>query len=238
MLEKIKEKLNLKKVLEKFPITIIVVWIMTLLLTIFMDELSDLQEIMLCASFFAISTFFIETITDHKSPKRIIGYVISLVFSIIMTFLIKEINEKTTFGLILAKFSICYFIALPILTMYYNYKKSEVTFEKYVTDVFINIIKSSVIYGILAIGILLIGLVFIYLILDGEGYELLLRLEILLFGAYYIPKIIYSFADTKNEVRKICKNSYKICIRNISNNSICNNIFIYSKNYNIKRHSI
>jgi len=227
MLEKIKQKLDFKNVLTKFPITIIIVWIMTFLLTIFIDELSVLDEMLLCAVFFAISTFFVETITNYKSPKRIIGYVISLVFSILMTYLIVEYSESTTFGLILQRFSICFFITLPILTMYYNYKKSEVSFEKYVTNVFINIIKSAVIYGILAIGILLIGLVFIFLILDGEGGELLARLEILLFGAYYIPKIIYSFADTKSEVRKICKNSYKICVRNISNNSICNNIFIY-----------
>ena len=44
MLEKIKQKLDLKNVLEKFPITIIVIWIMTLLLTIFIEELSDLES--------------------------------------------------------------------------------------------------------------------------------------------------------------------------------------------------
>lgn len=238
MLEKIKQKLDLKNVLEKFPITIIVIWIITLLLTIFIEELSDLEEILLCASYFAIATFFIETVTNYEFPKRIIGYVSSLAFSILMTFLVFEHTEITALQTFLGKFTICYFIALPVLTMYYNYKKSEVTFEKYVTDVFINIIKSAVIYGILAIGILMIGAVFIYLILDGEGWELLLRLEILLFGAYYVPKIIYSFADTKNEIRKICKNSYKIYFRDFGNSSICNNIFIHCKNNNFKRYSI
>jgi len=123
MLEKIKQKLDLKNVLEKFPITIIVIWIMTLLLTIFIEELSGLQEILLCASYFVIATFFIETIIKHESSKRIIGYVGFLIFSIIMTFLIFEFDERTTLGLFLTKFSICYFIALPLLTMYYNYKK-------------------------------------------------------------------------------------------------------------------
>ena len=238
MLEKIKEKLDLKNVLKKFPLTLIIIWILTLLITIFIEELSNLQEILLCASFFAIATFFIETITKYDSPKRIIGYISSLIFSILMTFLVTEYSETTTLGFFLARFSVSYFIMLPLLTMYYNYKKSEISFEKYVTNVFISIIKSAVIYGILAIGFLLIGLVFIYLILDGEGGELLARLELLLFGAYYIPKIIYSFADTKNEVRKIRQSSYKICIRNTSNNSICNNLFIYCKNNNIKRYPI
>ena len=43
MLEKIKQKLDLKNVLTKFPITLIVIWIMTLLIAIFMEDLSDLE---------------------------------------------------------------------------------------------------------------------------------------------------------------------------------------------------
>ena len=99
----------------------------------------------------------------------------------------------------------CYLITSVILSIHFNYKKSNKTFGEYARSIFINVSKSSLIYGILAIGIAIITAVFIYLILDGGDYTLVARMEILLLGIYYIPTVIYSFYNIEEEVAKFAR---------------------------------
>lgn len=105
----------------------------------------------------------------------------------------------------LARFTVCYLITSVILSIHFNYKKSNKTFGEYARSIFINVSKSSLIYGILAIGIAIITAVFIYLILDGGDYTLVARMEILLLGIYYIPTVIYSFYNIEEEVAKFAR---------------------------------
>ena len=113
--------------------------------------------------------------------------------------------SNTIFLFKIERFIICYLIATIVLAIYYNYKSLNKTFEQYVTSTFVTIFKTSLIYGILAIGIAMITAVFVYLILDGESYILVARMEILLFGVYYIPTVLYSFYDQEEEIGKFAK---------------------------------
>ena len=215
---KIKEKtLNafkiLKKSVEKFPLTIGTILILTLIFTINFDndflKAKVMGNIFLFAVLFASGSFLIETLLENKN-KKIYLYILSAILSGILTYAINIEQDvlwmtNNIFLFRIVRVIVCYVLTVGILGIYYNYKKSGKSFEEYLTKVFVNIFKTSIIYGILAIGLALVSAVFVYLILGGKGYTLILRIEILLLGIYYGPMLIYSFSDTSEEVGKFAK---------------------------------
>ena len=216
---KLKEKIvgvlqTFKKSIGKFPLTIIPAIVLTVIYTICLDnysiETTTLTNISLFIVIFASSTFLIETVLENKIKKKIIYYIIAAIWATVLTYAV-NIEEgllgmsNTIFLFKIERFIICYLIATIVLAIYYNYKSLNKTFEQYVTSTFVTIFKTSLIYGILAIGIAMITAVFVYLILDGESYILVARMEILLFGVYYIPTVLYSFYDQEEEIGKFAK---------------------------------
>ena len=216
---KLKEKIvgvlqTFKKSIGKFPLTIISAIVLTVIYTICLDnysiETTTLTNISLFIVIFASSTFLIETVLENKIKKKIIYYIIAAIWATVLTYAV-NIEEgllgmsNTIFLFKIERFIICYLIATIVLAIYYNYKSLNKTFEQYVTSTFVTIFKTSLIYGILAIGIAMITAVFVYLILDGESYILVARIEILLFGVYYIPTVLYSFYDQEEEIGKFAK---------------------------------
>lgn len=216
---KLKEKIvgvlqTFKKSIGKFPLTIISAIVLTVIYTICLDnysiETTTLTNISLFIVIFASSTFLIETVLETKIKKKIIYYIIAAIWATVLTYAV-NIEEgllgmsNTIFLFKIERFIICYLIATIVLAIYYNYKNLNKTFEQYVTSTFVTIFKTSLIYGILAIGIAMITAVFVYLILDGESYILVARMEILLFGVYYIPTVLYSFYDQEEEIGKFAK---------------------------------
>ncbi len=216
---KLKEKIlgvlqTFKKSIGKFPLTIISAIVLTVIYTICLDnysiETTTLTNISLFIVIFASSTFLIETVLETKIKKKVIYYIIAAIWATVLTYAV-NIEEgllgmsNTIFLFKIERFIICYLIATIVLAIYYNYKNLNKTFEQYVTSTFVTIFKTSLIYGILAIGIAMITAVFVYLILDGESYILVARMEILLFGVYYIPTVLYSFYDQEEEIGKFAK---------------------------------
>lgn len=204
----------LKKSIEKFPLTIIGIFILTVISAINLDNdfisITVFENILVFITIFASTTFLIETLLENKIKSRILYYVISAFWAGILTFpmnikqgFLGMSNEVFLFRM--GRFIICYLIAIIALSIYYNYKRSNKKFEEYLTSTFVNIFKTSLIYAILAIGIAIITLIFIYLILDGEDYDLVARVEILLLGIYYAPTVLYSFCDKKEEIGKFSK---------------------------------
>lgn len=213
-MNKLKEKMNslyliLKKSMEQFPLTMITIIILTLIYVIDLDGNviggTTLRNIMLFGVTFANGAFLTETLTSEKK-KKIIGYVISAVLALAFTYIIAEPNilSKSIMNWIEKLFT-CSMISTFALSIYFNYKKSEKTFEKYLTSVFVNILKASIIYGILALGSIIVTAVFIFLILDGKDYTLLARIEILIFGIYYVPALLYSLCNIEEKVSKFSK---------------------------------
>lgn len=217
-MEKLKEKIYnlgnvLKNSIEKFPITIIGILVLTFLYTIALDNdlinSTVVSNISLFIIIFTSGTFLIETLLENKVKSKIVCYANLAILATIFTFainikdgLLGMSNEVFIFRI--ERIILCYLITVIFLAIYYNYKKSNKTLEKYLTSTFVNIFKTSLIYGILAIGIAIVTAIFIYLILDGKGYILILRMEILLFGIYYLPTILYSFYQ-QEEIGKFAK---------------------------------
>lgn len=217
---KIKEKLKSifqisKKSFEKFPVTIITILLFSAFSAIVIDtELIKeevWQNIMFFVLYFASGTLFIESLFHEKDKKKIVLYAISAVISIVLV----TMQNNEFINNVLWKISICYVLTLWILSVYFLFRKSNRAFKEYILKVFVNIIKTSIIYGILSIGIAIVSSIFVYLIWEKLGYTLVLRLEIILLGFYYIPKLIYCLVDVKEEVDALFKGLIKYVLTSL-----------------------
>lgn len=103
------------------------------------------------------------------------------------------------------RISIVYMSFVGILGVYKNFKKAEKNFEEYSIQVVVSMFKTSIIYGLLAIGLLLISLAFIVLLLPKKDYDLIFRIEMLLYGMFYVPRLLYAFCDNEIEIGKFSK---------------------------------
>ncbi len=213
-MNKLKEKVSnlyeiLKKSIKKFPLTIITIIILTLICTIDVERniLNTIifNNIIIFGVIFANGTFLTETISEEKK-KKTVGYIISASIALIFTCI--SVWDKAMPKSImnwLQNLLNCGMISVFSLSIYFNYKKSEKTFEQYVTSVFVNVLKTSIIYGILAVGSAIVTTVFIYLILNGTKYTLLAQIEILILGIYYIPTLLYSLYNIEEKISKFSK---------------------------------
>lgn len=217
---KIKEKLKSifqisKKSFEKFPVTIITILLFSAFSAIVIDtELIKeevWQNIMFFVLYFASGTLFIESLFHEKNKKKIVLYTISAVISIVLV----TMQNNEFINNVLWKISICYVLTLWILSVYFLFRKSNRAFKEYILKVFVNIIKTSIIYGILSIGIAIVSSIFVYLIWEKLGYTLVLRLEIILLGFYYIPKLIYCLVDVKEEVNALFEGLIKYVLTSL-----------------------
>lgn len=220
---KIKEKFksiiqSVKNAVERFPITIIVIFLYMLFLAIIIDVdwIADevLEYVSYFTLYFSVGTFFTESIFKDKEKTNIFLYI---VFSLVaITFIvIQEMSWEVQFLDYWWKFIVCYISTLVIVGIYFLAKKSSKDFPEYMLKLVINWIKTSVVYWILAIGIAIISSIFIYLILDGDDYSLILRLELILVGIYYFPKMLYSFVDMENEVNNFFKGLIKYVLNSL-----------------------
>ncbi len=204
---------TLKKSIEKFPLTIITILIITLIYVIDLEQniISEFafNHILLFGLIFANGTFLTETISKEKN-KKTAGYIISAVVALVFTCIsvwtnvIEKMLSRSIIDWI-EKLLVCGMVSVFSLSVYFNYKKSGKTFEQYVTSVFVNVLKTSIIYGILALGSAIVTAVFIYLILNGSRYTLLARIEILILGLYYIPTLLYSLYNIEEKNSKFSK---------------------------------
>lgn len=212
---KIKEKLKstfqiIKKVFEKNPVTIISILLFSAFTAIAMDTelITDewWQNIILFTLYFVSGTFLVEAFFDKNNSKKVISCVISAVIAIVFVVLHNHAIEMET---ILWKIEVCYVVTLWILSIYFRFKKTKKDFTEYFLKVSVNILKTSIIYGVLATGITIVSSIFVYLIWEEIGYTLIARLQIILVGFYYIPKLIYCLTDVEGEVNVFFKGLIK-----------------------------
>lgn len=214
----IKEKFKtipqlVKKIFEKFPITMIAILLSTTFSAITLDtsflEPKTIENIMSFVLYFASGSFLAEALFEKDNTKRNLSYIASAIISVILV-IIHNIKFSTqSIENLVWKISFCYVLTLGILSIYTIFKKTKKDFKEYLLKVFINMTKTSVIYIILSIGISIVSAIFVYLIWEKIGYTLVLRLEIFLLGFYYIPKLIYSLVDVDGEVNGFFKGLIK-----------------------------
>lgn len=208
-MNKIKDKIQ--SIFGHFPLTLIIVFFLTIFLSITTIEsnvsTAIVENTALFCIVFAISTFTTEAIMKKGMSKRkILMYILSLGISSLLTYLVNMENDMIV--TYVSRIIITYFTCLLLFAIFALYKLSGQKFNEYLTRVATNIFKSGIIFVILAFGIAMVISVFCLLILKGK-YMLILRAEILVFGLYFIPKLMYAFVDIDGEINKFFEAIFK-----------------------------
>ena len=213
--EKIEKIFNkFKKLFETYPLTLFVIVITTVILAITVDtEILDsisLDNILLFSALFVCGNLFIETIFKKIDRKKIGLYILSAIFAIAITFSTNIENDvlgikNTVFIGYISRIIVCYLVSTVAITIYIHYKNSKLEFNEYILKAGINFFRTGLIYLLLVIGLAMITSVFVFLLLSGENYSLVYRVQILLIGFFLLPMSINSVYDLKNEIDKFEK---------------------------------
>lgn len=196
---------SLKETFKKFPITIVIVYLTTLVCAFGTEDFvetfwDDMWFYMMAV--WAIGTLFSEKFFKNNYV-RAVGEIIALIIAISFRWIIN--HEVYSNNIMLIKIYITYMIVIPLVTVYKILKDSEVSVKEYAIRVLGNIGKTSAIYILANLGILIVILVFVELILDGNDYEILPRTLILLLGGFYVPAMIDAITNVKTETGKFMK---------------------------------
>lgn len=218
MLKKLKNLYDTLKenVFFKYPVTICVIWIASLITAIAVDFPYDseyhefVQKLTAFFWIFAAGNLFVEELFERqKKIVRIIGFLVSAAISAFFI-LIASIELDYIFGIetediqtFVAKVLICYLSWIAMLCVFKMYKKSEVSFEKYCLSVFGSAMRTSIVYGIFALGIAIIILIFDILIFDTD--DIIIRIETFLTCGLYIPGMILAFSKVQEEIGKFLR---------------------------------
>lgn len=197
---------SIRETYKKFPMTIIVVYMLTLIYAFGSDDFLRTFDREYWYAVFIISgvgTLFVETMFTKKWFK-IIGGICSVAIALIFrNFMNMELSQSAQD--LLARILVTYLGILPLATLYKTIKDSKLEIKEFGLKVISNFGKCSTIYALSNIGVLIVILVFIELILDGNDYDILTKTLILLLGGYYVPSLINALTDMKQEPGKFIK---------------------------------
>ena len=202
---------NTKELLKQFPVTLIIIAITTIITAFFTDvswiRRSVVYEMIEFGVVLCFGTFVTEVCVKSRNRKillMILAAIISLGFVKVLNYSALEMTSSIlAMQEIMVRMLGLYIVFALAYSVYTLVKESGVNLEEYCAQVFSNVLVVSIIYAVLAIGVLIISVIFVALILDYE--EIIFELQILLFGGYYIPSLIYSFTN-KKEISKIARN--------------------------------
>ncbi len=191
---------SFKEITKTYPLSLIFVSVTTLFVAFLSGTDLISSDTFFRILFFlltqTVGTFFTESIFKEKKnliSSHILVTIISGVFTYLLwqdfRYLVMEQLTYIYFG---------YIFILAIIGVYKILLDSKLTFQEYLYRVGVNLFKSTLTYLIIAIGITLICAVFILLFFGGENYEIILRVNVLIFGFYYVIAILKSVSDVKS----------------------------------------
>ena len=191
---------NVKGMIKKFPVTLAGIVVSTILACICIEQTNLLQEaiwqILVFCIIATIGFLFTETYTKKLKWKILLLFVSAFISFIFTRLLFLRGDfwgiENELVKTITTRWFIGYFITMAISILYGLFKNTGKTLQEYMLKIFSKIFNVTIIYGVLNIGLTLISIIFIQLILDGKLYQILLHLQIILFGLFYIPALLYS----------------------------------------------
>lgn len=150
----------------------------------------------------AMQTIFFEEVFAAKKLVRFTGSGISALLAVLYVYILSS-DRDILFGVnmeileeITSRFLIVHGLILICFSIHHMYRRLEEDFEIYATKAFLELIKSTVIYGLFALGLAIIIWIFNELIFDTD--DLLEMVEIFLAGGIYVPMCLKSISG-KNE---------------------------------------
>lgn len=195
MISKIIDKI--KKFIKDYKITNIISVLLSIILAIIIDNGNDILEVILLFLItLGLCSFLIETVDKKKIPSYIVGSLLSIVLALFSH------NSFNTNNTLFMRISIFIWITLFLMAIYFNYKKINKSFSKYLLSIFQNSLMLGIVGNILVNGVIFILMMFTELIFQSSDI-LIIRTMIIFLGIYYGPSIIYSLSTYNEPVKAI-----------------------------------
>ncbi len=163
---------EVKELVKKFPVTmLIVVFITLLLVTVDMHVLGNMSHILdkiyVFSMIWTIGTIFTET-WFVKKTNRMISY--GLTAGISLVFVQMLTSSEITKGQeeLVSRFLAAYIMILICFSIYKSIKNAELKLEEYILQLFRDLFNMTTTYLILNIGVVMLTGIFVQLILDGK----------------------------------------------------------------------
>ena len=194
-------------VFKDYPVTMIAIMLAALVGAIMVswenrDTEIYLEKAIAFLLLTAMQTLAFEEICKEKKPVRLIGYVFSAILAFLYVYVLSN-SRETLLGMdadiIKSIFTRTLYVHGVIaigLAILHMFRRLEDNFEIYATKAFLELIKSTVVYGLFALGLALILWIFNELIFDTD--DLLEQVEIFLAGGIYVPMCLKAISG-KNE---------------------------------------
>lgn len=201
-------------VFRDYPVTMIAIMIAALIGSILVcwhdrDSELNLERAGVFCLLTAMQTIAFEEIFAHKKKIRLIGYGISAILAGLYVFILSSEKyvlfgvETDTLDEIVTRILVVHGILFVSLSIHHMFRRLEDDFEIYATKAFLELIKSTVIYGLFALGLALIIVIFNELIFDTDDF--LEMVEIFLAGGIYVPMCLKSISGKNEEPGKFSR---------------------------------
>ena len=188
---------NFKRVTSRYPVTMVLIVLVSLTASIFIDQSGTLGKFMENKGLpflllWGIGTYFTETYRPGNTAVKWCG--IAAAGSISAGLIRFDNSPSDMVREISAHWTAAYVIVLITLGVYRNYKNSGLPFNQYCIRVVHELSRLGIISSITGTGIVLVTATFVTLILNGAHYMLIFRAEFLVLGL-----LIGSGIEKKNE---------------------------------------
>ena len=209
-----------KNVFEKYPVTMVAIWIASLMSAITFqisdhyynqvsrETVDSLEKVLLFLWLFVAGALFTEEfLRKKKISLRLVGFGISAGIAAFITtvaawkkdlFLGMDHDKVVMFC---ERFLVVYLVWIAALCIYRMYRESQEKFRKYCVSVFGSVMKVSIVYGMFALGIALIILIVDVLLYD-RATNWTGCIEIFLAGALYVPGVLMGLSKVQEEIGK------------------------------------
>ena len=188
---------SVREAFEKFPITIIIVYALTIINLINLDFKMYIH-IMIIGVLWSLGTFLVEAlISNHKSLKEHIGVIIALIVAVFLDRVIKMNLDQ----LWMYRFICAYIIIIFLSGIYVLLRKSGSTLENYFLKVNLKLYNASLIYFVYILGISFIFSIIAFLLFENISLSIAWKIFVSLTGFYFIPAFLNSYAGKEENLK-------------------------------------
>ena len=176
---------NFKRVTSRYPLTMVLVVLVAISACLFIDQSGALGQFMENKGLpflilWGIGTYFAETFWRKKNVLKWCGTVAAALIAV--GFVYFGTNGSANVQELTSHWVWAYSIVLVSMSVYRNWVNSGLRFAEYCIRVVHELSRLAIVCAIVSLGIALVAATFVTLILNGEHFMLVLRVEFLVVG--------------------------------------------------------
>lgn len=190
-----KFKAKFKELSKNFPITLILIYALTIFFVVCETEISETTffTLILCV----IESYFFESLKLKRKTKYLL-YLIPVATIPIFHTLFNQLDVRIAYNL-----GITLIIILLGIIIYNSTKNRDI--REYSSNVFRDLFYTTISYILIAVGLTIIVVLSILLIFTKFNFNLLYRIILMPLGLYYIPSLIQILKGENDDDDKFIK---------------------------------